>query len=72
MPRPITLKDVLRVLKKQGFLLVRQKGSHSRYEKVTPQTSFKVTVKVSKKEIPYGTFQSIILQSGLTEEDFRG
>ena len=71
MPRPIKLKDILGVLKKQGFFFVRQKGSHSRYEKVTTETTFKVTVKVSKKEIPYGTFQSILLQSGLKESDFR-
>jgi hypothetical protein len=26
---------------------------------------------MSKKEIPHGTFQSILLQSGLKENDFR-
>ena len=71
MPKPIKLKDVLWVLKHQGFFLVRQKGSHARFEKKTAETTFKVTVKVSKKDIPYGTFQSILLQSGLKEGDFR-
>lgn len=30
-----------------------------------------VIVKLGKKQIPYGTFQSILLQSGLEERDFR-
>jgi len=71
MPKPIKLKDVLRVLKYEGFLLVRQKGSHARFEKKTSESTWKVTVKVSKKDIPYGTFQSILLQSGLKESNFR-
>ncbi|MBI2990260.1 MAG: type II toxin-antitoxin system HicA family toxin [Candidatus Magasanikbacteria bacterium] len=71
MPRPIPLKYVLKVLKEKGFFFVRQKGSHARYEKETKEKTFKVTVKVSKKEIPHGTFMSILLQSGLQESDFR-
>lgn len=30
-----------------------------------------VIVKMSKKEIPYGTFHSILRQANLTEEDFK-
>ncbi len=71
MPKPITLKQILRVLKEQGFFLVRQKGSHGRFEKTTNQETYKVTVKMTKKEIPYGTFKSILIHSGLEEKDFR-
>ncbi len=71
MPRPISLKIVLRVLQEKGFFFVRQKGSHARFEKKTKGKTFKVTVKVGSKEIPHGTFQSILLQSGLKEDDFR-
>ncbi|MBI3459115.1 type II toxin-antitoxin system HicA family toxin [Candidatus Azambacteria bacterium] len=71
MPRPIPLRLVLKTLIKNLFFLVRQKGSHARYEKTVNQKTFKVTVNVSKKEIPHGTFQSILLQSGLKESDFR-
>ena len=28
-------------------------------------------IKMSKKEIPYGTFKSILLHSGLEEDDFK-
>lgn len=71
MPKPILLKIVLGVLKKKGFFFVRQKGSHARYEKVEKGKTRKVTVKIGNKEIPHGTFQSILLQSGLEDSDFR-
>lgn len=70
MPRPISLKIVLRVLKKKGFFFVSQKGSHAKYKKIGSSTRI-VIVKMSKKEIPHGTFQSILLKSGLEESDFR-
>lgn len=70
MPRPISLKVVLRVLQEQGFFFVRQKGSHARFEKKVKNKTLKVTVKVGCKEIPHGTFRSILLQSGLKESDF--
>ena len=69
MPKPILLSLVLRVLKDQGFFFVRQKGSHARWRKIGNPT-VNVTIKMKYKEIPYGTFQSIILQAGLKEEDF--
>ncbi|MFA4830635.1 MAG: type II toxin-antitoxin system HicA family toxin [Patescibacteria group bacterium] len=69
MPKPVLLRLVLQVLQEKGFFFVRQKGSHARYRKVGNPTR-NVTLKVGKKEIPYGTFQSILLQSGLKESDF--
>jgi len=70
MPKPIALKIVIRVLKNKGFFFYSQKGSHAKYRK-TGNPTLTVIVKMSKKEIPYGTFQSIIQMSGLAEEDFR-
>jgi predicted RNA binding protein YcfA (HicA-like mRNA interferase family) len=69
MPRPIPLSSVLKVLRAQGFVFVRQKGSHARYQKAG-NPARNVTIKTTCKEIPYGTFQSILLQSGLKKEDF--
>ena len=70
MPRPVLLSLVLEVLKEKGFLFVRQKGSHARFRKIGSPTR-NVTIKMKYKEIPYGTFRSILLQSGLKESDFR-
>ncbi|MBI4252942.1 type II toxin-antitoxin system HicA family toxin [Candidatus Uhrbacteria bacterium] len=69
MPKPVLLSLILRVLRQKGFFFVRQKGSHARFRKTGSQTK-NVTIKMSKKEIPYGTFQSILLQSGLKESEF--
>lgn len=69
MPKPVSLSLILKVLYRKGFFFVRQKGSHARFRKVG-NTTKNVTLKMSKKEIPYGTFQSILLQSGLKESDF--
>jgi len=71
MPKPVLLSLVLRALKNKGFFFVRQKGSHARFCKMgNPMRN--VTIRTSYKEIPYGTFQSILLQSGLKEEEFFG
>lgn len=70
MPRPILLKRVLKILKEKRFFFVAQKGSHGKFRKVGTPTRT-VIVKMSKKEIPHGTFQSILLQSGLKESDFQ-
>jgi len=69
MPKPVMLSLILRVLRQKGFFFVRQKGSHARFRKTGSPTK-NVTIKMSKKEIPYGTFQSILLQSGLKESEF--
>lgn len=69
MPKPVLFSLILRVFRERGFFFVRQKGSHARFRKSGNPTK-NVTIKMSKKEIPYGTFQSILLQSGLKESDF--
>ncbi|OGL87307.1 hypothetical protein A3I40_01640 [Candidatus Uhrbacteria bacterium RIFCSPLOWO2_02_FULL_48_12] len=70
MPKPIPLKQVTKVLRDKGFFFVSQKGSHAKFRKLENPTRT-VIVKMAKKEVPYGTFQSILLQSGLEESDFR-
>lgn len=69
MPKPVLLSLILRVLCEEGFFFVRQKGSHARFRK-TGNPTRNVTIKMACKDIPYGTFQSILLQSGLKENDF--
>jgi len=69
MAKPVLLSLILRVLRQKGFFFVRQKGSHARLRK-TGQPTGNVTIKIVKKEIPYGTFQSILLQTGLKESEF--
>lgn len=70
MPRPISLKDVIKTFKKHCFFFVSQKGSHVKFRKLGKPTKT-VIVKIGKKQIPHGTFQSILLHSRLKESDFR-
>lgn len=69
MPKPILLKRLLEVLKHKGFFFVSQKGSHVKLRKLgSPQLT--VIVPQHGKEIPYGTFRSIMRQGNLDEKDF--
>ena len=69
MPKPFSLRRVIKVLKNKDFVFTSQKGSHQKYIKKGKPT-LTVIVPVHGKEIPYGTFRSILRQSGLAEEDF--
>ncbi|MBI3051672.1 type II toxin-antitoxin system HicA family toxin [Candidatus Woesearchaeota archaeon] len=64
----ISGKDLIRILRRHGFVVVRQKGSHVRLEKNTSDGTIKLTVPdhgVLKK----GTLHQIIKAAGLSEED---
>jgi len=70
MPRGYKTKWIIKVLESKGFFSVSQKGSHAKYhsEGRRPLT---VIVPIHSKDIPYGTFRSILRQSHLVEEDFQ-
>lgn len=60
---------IIKLLEHRGFIFVSQKGSHAKYRKKGKETLV-VIVPMHKKEIPIGTFKSILRQSKLTQEDF--
>ena len=62
-------KDVTRVLKKNGFLLVGQKGSHQKWRHANGRQV--IVAAHGSKPIPIGTLKSIIEGSGLSVDDFR-
>jgi predicted RNA binding protein YcfA (HicA-like mRNA interferase family) len=66
MSKLLSSAQIIKVLIKFEFRLVSQKGSHQKYQK----TGFTVIVPSPRKEIPVGTFRSIVRQSGLTVNDF--
>ena len=59
-------KQIIGTLLKNGFIFISQRGSHAKYKKENRT----VIVPSPKKEIPIGTFRSIIRQAGLSAEDF--
>ncbi len=69
MPKLYSLKHIIQVLKNKGFFFVSQKGSHAKYRK-KGRITLTVVVPIHGKEIPRGTFRSILRQANLTEQDF--
>lgn len=70
MPKLYSSEHIIKVLLKTGYLFVSQRGSHAKYRK-TQKTVLTVIVPMGRKEIPMGTFRSILRQAKLTEEEFR-
>jgi predicted RNA binding protein YcfA (HicA-like mRNA interferase family) len=69
MPKLYSSKAIEKVLLSHGFCYVSQKGSHQKFRK-DGNPVLTVILPANRKEIPYGTFKSIIGQSQLKEEDF--
>jgi predicted RNA binding protein YcfA (HicA-like mRNA interferase family) len=62
-------REVVRVLRKHGFVQVSQKGSHQKWRHANGR---QVIVPVhGRKSIPVGTLKSIIEGSGVGVEEFR-
>jgi predicted RNA binding protein YcfA (HicA-like mRNA interferase family) len=62
-------KDVCRILSQNGFLQVRQRGSHIIMQKIIEDSTITVPIP-DHKELRRGTLQAIIRQSGLSKEVF--
>ncbi|MCE9550644.1 MAG: type II toxin-antitoxin system HicA family toxin [Betaproteobacteria bacterium] len=60
-------RAIVNVLLRHGFIFISQKGSHKKFRKDEKT----VIVPDPKKEIPLGTFASILRQTGLSKEDFK-
>lgn len=70
MPKLYSSKHIIKVLQKNGFYFISQRGSHAKFRKEGYPT-LTVIVPASKKEIPFGTFRSILRQSNLGDIDFK-
>ena len=65
MPTPLTVREVLRLLRRDGWTLARQRGSHRQLKH--PTKSGTVTVAGAPgDDIDTGTQQSIFQQAGLS------
>ncbi len=61
-------KDIIRVLKRHGFVLVGQSGSHQKWHH--PKGRQVIVAMHGSKSIPIGTLKSIIEGSGLDVDEF--
>jgi len=71
VPRLYSSQEVVRTLEREGFVFISQRGSHVKYRKTDSNVIFTVIVPAGRKEVPRGTFRSILRQSGLDERAFK-
>ncbi|HOP30715.1 MAG TPA: type II toxin-antitoxin system HicA family toxin [Spirochaetota bacterium] len=62
-------KEVCTILARNGFMEIRQRGSHIIMQKQSDNTTITVPVP-NHDELRIGTLQSIIRQSGLSRSEF--
>ncbi len=70
MPKIYSSRYIIKVLQGKGFIYIGQKGSHVKFRK-SGKSNLTVIVPANRKEIPFGTFKSILRQSSLIKEDFK-
>lgn len=65
----ITPKRLIKAFKKLGCIEIRQVGSHKTF--LNPRTGRKATVPFHGRDLPVGTFNNILKQIGITENEIR-
>ncbi len=65
----LNYNEVLNALRRDGWIVVRQKGSHIRLQKRTPDETLKLTVPANKP-IKRSTLSHIIKQAHLSVPEF--
>lgn len=68
MPKVYKPKEIIAKLKKLGFEEDRQSGSHKIF--YHPKTGNRSVVPYHLKEIPKGTFTSMLKESKISKEEF--
>jgi predicted RNA binding protein YcfA (HicA-like mRNA interferase family) len=70
VPKLYSSQQIVKALEREGFAFVSQRGSHIKYRKTDSEAILTVIVPAGRKEVPRGTFRSILRQSGLDESAF--
>lgn len=65
----LNYERVIHALRRDGWLVIRQKGSHIRLQKRTPEELFKLTVP-AHRPIKRSTLAHILKQAKLSVADF--
>lgn len=68
MPKTYTPKQVISKFKKLGFVEDRQSGSHKIF--YNPNSKQRAVIPYHLKELPKGTFKSILRESKISQEEF--
>ncbi len=68
MPKLYSSDHIKKILEQLSFVFVCQKGSHGKFKNNDGRV---VILPMNKREIPMGTFRSILRQAGISEPFFR-
>jgi len=63
--RIMNSRDLIKLVEKDGWFKVAQKGSHTQFKHKTKKG--RVTIPHPKKDLPIGTTKSILKQAGINE-----
>jgi predicted RNA binding protein YcfA (HicA-like mRNA interferase family) len=69
VPEGPSSEEVIKTLRRHGFVLVHQRGSHAKYRQAGPGGRT-VIVPMGRAHLKIGTFRSICRQAGLQPTDF--
>jgi len=69
MPKLYSAREVIKALRKAGFEIVSQKGSHLKLRGIV-DGKLQTVIVPNHKEIAQGTFKSILSQADLTKSEF--
>jgi len=69
VPKFYSAKETINTLSKAGFVKVSQKGSHIKLKGIR-DGKLSVVIVPNHKEIPIGTFTSILRQASMTRHEF--
>lgn len=69
MPKLYSAREVVKALRKAGFEIVSQKGSHIKLRGIV-SGKLQTAIVPDHKEIARGTFSSILSQANLTKQEF--
>lgn len=69
MPKLYSGKEVIKILRRAGFEIVSQKGSHIKLKGVS-KGHICIVIVPNHKQIARGTFESILKQAEMSREEF--
>lgn len=66
----VSEKQLARILAEEGFVKIRQKGSHMQYRHSSRGDNSVVTLPCHRKDLSRGMLLSILAQAGISREQF--
>lgn len=69
MPKLYSGKEVIKILRRAGFEIVSQKGSHIKLKGIN-KGRLCIVIVPNHKQIARGTFESILKQAEMSREEF--